>query len=717
MITLLWRIITGLQQPNLTKKTECSKPANKPTDILPPFNPRPKKRLPTICGRSKAARASIISRREVLSGKAKFGIVGDGKELPQIALAKYFQNGDFRSGYYRDQTLALVLGMVTFNQLFAQLYAHPDLDFEPHSAGRQMNAHFATRLLDENGQWKSHTAQPNTSADISPTAGQMPRALGLALASKKYRELPDLHDRTQFSNQGNEITFVTIGDASTSEGHFWETLNAAGVLKVPMIVSVWDDGYGISVPIDYQTTKGSISAATAGFAFDEQTGKGIYIRTVRAWDYVGLCNTYREVTKLVREHHIPALIHVQEVTQPQGHSTSGDHRRYKQKERLDLETEKDCNRQMRLWLIENGYATDEQLTELEAAAKQEVREAQKRAWQEVNAPIQQYVADLNEQYQRLQQTVSQPNVLSEAQQQLQKAIAMGSGRREIAHSVRTVLMQLHNELASVLAPLKTWKDNFQLQQRQTYNSYLFSQSNLSALNVQEVPAIYNDDSPMIEGFAVLNACFDAALLRMPELMAFGEDVGKIGDVNQSLQALQDKYGEARVFDTGIRELTIMGQGIGLAMRGLRPIAEIQYLDYFLYGLQPVSDDLATLQYRTCGGQKAPLIIRTRGHRLEGIWHAGSPIGMLLGSVRGVHLLVPRNMTQAAGFYNTLLQSDDPAIVIEVLNGYRLREKLPANISEMTVPLGQTEVLRRGTEVYFVLLTVRVAALRSKPPSG
>lgn len=642
--------------------------------------------------------ASLLGRKEVLTGKAKFGILGDGKELPQLALSKVFENGDFRSGYYRDQTLMLALGNVTVTQLFTQLYAHPNLKEEPHSAGRQMNAHFATRSLNEKGEWNNLMQIKNTSADISSTAAQMPRAVGLALASKKYRQVAQLQQLNGFSNNGNEITFVTIGDASTSEGHFWEAMNAAGVLQIPMVVSVWDDGYGISVPIEFQTTKGSISELMSGFKTDE-LGRGIDLYTVYAWNYPELLKTYRQAAETARKTHRPALIHVKEVTQPQGHSTSGSQERYKSKERLQWEAEHDCLLKMRQWIIETGISDAETLDAIDSEAKDIAREAQKKAWAQFMHPIQQSLKELEAIYLQLQQQVAQPQIPEAALQTLKTSL--NPTRRDVAANARKTLRLLRHENPQTTLPLKEWTARYQQQNHRAYADHLYSQSAQAIDNIKTNPPVYSQNSPVVNGFEVLNACFDAMLQRDPRVVAFGEDVGKIGDVNQGFAGMQAKHGIERVFDTGIREVTIIGQGIGMAMRGLRPIAEIQYLDYFIYGLQPVSDDLATLQYRTFGGQKAPLIIRTRGHRLEGIWHTGSPIGMLLNSVRGVHLLVPRNMTQAAAMYNTMLLSDEPAIIIECLNGYRLKEKLPDNIADITLALGTPEVLRSGTDITLV----------------
>ncbi|QQS28640.1 MAG: transketolase [Sphingobacteriales bacterium] len=642
--------------------------------------------------------ASILGRKEVLSGKAKFGILGDGKELPQIAMSKVFEKGDFRSGYYRDQTLMMALGNVTVPQLFAQLYAHPDLEEEPHSAGRQMNAHFATRSLNEQGEWNDLMQIKNTSADISSTAGQMPRAVGLALASKKYREIDTLQEFNKFSDNGNEVVFVTIGDASTSEGIFWEAMNAAGVMKIPMIVSVWDDGYGISVPIEFQTTKGSISELMSGFKTDEKAS-GFEIYTVFAWDYPSLIKTYQTAVANARKTHTPVLIHVKEVTQPQGHSTSGSHERYKSKERLQWEIDKDCLLGFRNWILDTGLADVQTLDIIDDDAKAEAKEAQRTAWKQFNLPIQNDLKHTLEIFDRLLKVVDQPEILTNAKLALQSEL--NPTRREVAHHIRKTLAELRFEHPQNIKELRDWNNSFQKNNLQLYTTYLHSHSKLNALLVEEIPPVYSPSSKMVNGFEVLNGCFDAIFDRDPRVLAFGEDLGQIGDVNQGFAGLQSKYGIERVFDTGIREATIIGQGIGLAMRGLRPIAEIQYLDYFIYGLQPIADDLATLHYRTYGGQKAPMIIRTRGHRLEGIWHTGSPIGMILNSVRGVYLLTPRNMVQAAGFYNTMMQSDEPAIIIECLNGYRLKEMMPDNLSTFTVPLGVPDVLKEGKDITLI----------------
>jgi 2-oxoisovalerate dehydrogenase E1 component len=643
--------------------------------------------------------ASIIGRKEVFMGKAKFGIFGDGKEVAQIAMAKAFKKGDFRSGYYRDQTFMFAIGELTIQQYFSQLYAHTDVEADPASAGRLMNGHYATRMLDENGKLKNLTEHKNSSADISPTAGQMPRLLGLAYASKVFRNNSQLKSFTDLSINGNEIAFGTIGNASTSEGMFFEAINAAGVLQVPMLMSVWDDGYGISVPQEYHTTKGSISQALAGFQRTKNE-KGFEIFVAKGWDYVGLIDTYLRAEKICREEHVPVLLHVEEVTQPQGHSTSGSHERYKSKERLAWEVEYDCIRKMREWIIDEVMVLPEEVEAIEKEAKHSAKQARDRAWKAFMEDIkknQQIVVQL---LTRAEGESAHAAELEEVKTDLIKAI--NPTRLDTMKAAKKGLRILRNEAnLESRAELSRWILNAEDENYERYSSYLYSQSDESALKVHQVDPVYSESSSIVDGREILQMCFDAALTRDPKVLAFGEDVGKIGDVNQGFAGLQQKHGEIRVTDTGIRECTIIGQGIGLALRGLRPIAEIQYLDYFIYALQTLSDDLACLHYRTKGGQKAPLIIRTRGHRLEGVWHAGSPIGMILNSLRGIYILVPRNMTQAAGFYNTMLQSDDPALIIECLNGYRLKEKLPDNIGEFTVPLGVPEILREGTDITLV----------------
>ncbi|WP_338763447.1 thiamine pyrophosphate-dependent enzyme [Bernardetia sp. ABR2-2B] len=647
--------------------------------------------------------ASLLGRKEVFAGKAKFGIFGDGKEVPQIAMAKAFQKGDFRSGYYRDQTFMLALEEITLEQYFAQLYAHTDVEVDPASAGRQMNGHFATRSIDENGNWKNLTEQYNSSADISPTAGQMPRLVGLALASKTYRQNADiLSEYTNFSKNGNEIAFGTIGDASTSEGLFWEAINAMGVLQVPVLMSVWDDGYGISVPKKYQTTKESISEVLAGFQRDENH-KGYEIIKVKAWDYAELCRVYAKAANLCRTEHQPILIHVEEVTQPQGHSTSGSHSRYKPKERLEWEKEHDCLVQMRKWIIEEGIANEAELDKIEKESFARARDARNHAWKAFNEDMktdQDEALNLIERANHQSSNKAVQNELVDVHVTLKNTL--NAMRLDTIKAVKAALRILKNDLENpVRVNLKMFLERTNTENHDRYNSHLYSETELSALKVEEIKPTYSDESPVVDGREVLQACFINAFEKNPLVVAFGEDVGKIGDVNQAFAGLQEQFGESRITDTGIREATIMGQGIGMAMRGLRPIAEIQYLDYLLYGLQILSDDLACLRYRTKAGQKAPMIIRTRGHRLEGVWHAGSPIGTILGALRGIYVLVPRDMTQAAGFYNTMLKSDDPALIIECLNGYRLKEKTPDNVGEFTVPLGVPEILQEGNHVTVV----------------
>ena len=631
--------------------------------------------------------ASLIGRKEVLTGKAKFGIFGDGKEIAQVAMARYMQKGDFRAGYYRDQTIMFALGLSTVQKFFAQLYAHPSTEHEPSSAGRSMNGHFGTRMLDENGEWLPQTDRINISSDISPTAGQMPRALGLAFASKVYKSNEDLHSHTDFSKKGNELSWVTIGNASTSEGHFWESINAAGVMQVPMLVSIWDDEYGISVHAKHQTTKQNLSALLSGFKTDK-FGTGIELITVNGWDYPALINAYKKAAEVCRNKHTPVVVHVKELTQPQGHSTSGSHERYKSKDRLQWEVEHDCVTKMRAWILENNIAESEELATLEKQAETEVKEAKKAAWTaytgEIKAEVLEAVSLLND-------------VDTEAASNLQST--MDPGRKDILKTIHSVL---RNNIGSTpINTLQEYYTNYLTKYQDTYSSHLHSQSPQSALKVQEIKPEYGDDNAELNGFEILNRNFDRILSSHPEVIAFGEDVGKIGDVNQGFAGLQEKHGEHRVMDMGIRENTIVGQAVGASLRGLRPIAEIQYLDYLLYGLQIMSDDIATIQYRTKGGQKYPLIIRTRGHRLEGIWHSGSPMGMILNAVRGMNVLVPRDMTRAAGFYNTLLKSDEPALIIECLNGYRLKEKVPTNLSEFTVPVGVPETLQYGEDVTVV----------------
>ncbi|ARV08685.1 transketolase [Winogradskyella sp. PC-19] len=640
---------------------------------------------------------SLLGRREVLTGKAKFGIFGDGKEVPQIAWAKAFQNGDFRSGYYRDQTFMMAISQLTIEQFFAGLYANTDLKEEPMSAGRQMGGHFATHSLDDNGEWKNLTEQKNSSADISPTAGQMPRLLGLAQASKIYRNVNGI-DTTKFSKQGNEIAWGTIGNASTSEGLFFETINAAGVLQVPMVISIWDDEYGISVHAKHQTTKENISEILKGFQRDENNN-GYEIFRVNGWNYPELIDTFQRAGKIARTEHVPIMIHVQELTQPQGHSTSGSHERYKSKDRLAWETEYDCNTQMRQWMIANNIATDEELSAIEKDIKKAVRDGKKAAWSAFINPL---LAEKKEAIALLERVASSSSngvFITKLRNDLD-TIAEPL-RKDILGATRKALRYLVSENSAEKIELQNWITNYIETIQPKYSSHLQSQSSKRGINQSEVLPTYDDNSEDVDGRLVLRDNFDAIFNNYPEALIFGEDAGHIGDVNQGLEGLQEKYGELRVSDTGIREATILGQGIGMAMRGLRPIAEIQYLDYILYALQLMSDDLATVHYRTKGRQKAPLIVRTRGHRLEGIWHSGSQMGGVLNLVRGIHVLVPRNMTKAAGFYNTLLDSDEPALVVECLNGYRLKEKMPNNIGKFKTPIGVVETIKEGEDITLV----------------
>ncbi|HPW98031.1 MAG TPA: thiamine pyrophosphate-dependent enzyme [Flavobacterium sp.] len=639
---------------------------------------------------------SLLGRKEVLTGKAKFGIFGDGKEVPQLALAKAFQNGDFRSGYYRDQTFMMAIGQLTIEQFFAGLYGHTDLNFDPMSAGRQMGGHFATHSLDENGNWKNLMQQKNSSADISPTAGQMPRLLGLAQASKIYRNVTGLESFTNFTNQGNEVAWGTIGNASSSEGLFFETINAAGVLQVPMVMSVWDDEYGISVHARHQTTKENISEILKGFQRDENN-KGYEIFRVNGWDYPTLVETYQKAGAIAREEHVPVLIHVQELTQPQGHSTSGSHERYKNAERLAWETEFDCLTQMRNWLLKNNIATEIELDSIDEISKNLVLEGKKAAWNAFVSPMKEEQNELVALLNSLANT--SPNQVFIQKNATDLAAIKEPIRKELLVTARKTLRLIAGENGQ--QTLATWIKNYTEKIQPKFSSHLFSQSVKNVLSAKEVLPTYSESSEEVDARLVLRDNFDAIFAKYPETLIFGEDSGNIGDVNQGLEGMQEKYGELRVADVGIREATILGQGIGLAMRGLRPIAEIQYLDYLLYAIQIMSDDLATLQYRTAGRQKAPLIIRTRGHRLEGIWHSGSPMGMIINAVRGIHVLVPRNMTKAAGFYNTLLQTDEPALVIECLNGYRLKEKMPTNLGDFKTPIGVVETIKTGTDITVV----------------
>ncbi len=627
---------------------------------------------------------SLLGRKEVLTGKAKFGILGDGKELPQVAMARSFQKGDFRSGYYRDQTFMMALGLCSVQNYFAQLYADPQND--PFSKGRQMNAHFASPLIDPDGQWLDHIQQFNISADISSTAGQMSRALGLALASKYYRASDVLSVSTSFSSSGNEVSFCTIGDASTSEGIFWETLNAAAVTQVPLAVSVWDDGYGISVPKELQTVKSSISEALSGFEASKKQ-KGIRIYKAKAWDYAELISTYREGIKKCREDHIPVLFHIEEVTQPQGHSTSGSHERYKSAKRMKWELEFDCNKKMADWLIEKNIATQDLIDELDKRSKSYVREQKNIAWNNYLQPV-------------LEKREQLINIL-ERMDANDKSALLRSMKEPSVYELVELARSVVIEYGDQHSDLNEWIQVQYQEAEKNYHTDIYSSTRFAAIRVPEIKARYSEDSAELNGYQILNAFFDKKLEQDARILAFGEDVGKIGDVNQGFAGLQDKYGVDRVFDCGIREWSIIGQAIGSSMRGLRPIAEIQYLDYIVYAMSPLMDDLATVRYRSAGQQAAPAIIRTRGHRLEGIWHSGSPIGFLLHSLRGICICVPRNMTQAAGMYNTLLKSDDPGLIIECLNGYRLKEKLPDNIGEFTVPIGKVEILEPGNDLTLV----------------
>jgi pyruvate/2-oxoglutarate/acetoin dehydrogenase E1 component/TPP-dependent pyruvate/acetoin dehydrogenase alpha subunit len=650
--------------------------------------------------------ASLMGRREVLTGKAKFGIFGDGKEVPQVALAKFFKPGDWRSGYYRDQTWMFALGIATPQQFFAQMYADPDIKNDPWSAGRQMNSHFATPNTDEEGNWLPLAEQYNTAADMAPTAAQMPRSVGFAFASACFRNVPQLKDLKHLSNNGNEVCFCSIGDASTSEGHFWETVNAAAVLQIPLAIFVWDDGYGISVPVKYQTTKGSISVALSGLQKEDDTN-GINIYRVKAWDYAGMCEVFEHGIDHIRRTHTPALFHVEEVTQPQGHSTSGSHERYKSPERLEWEREWDCIKKMKEWLLTNELTTEDELDEIETGVKKLIRSSREKAWKEYQAPI-------------LEQVTKTKKLLAPlaSNENIKKALAEITANREPLRKDVVKALSLAKEFGLPQQELQDVIDflkELESQNEKYFNTFLYNSGPKSALNVKEVKPAYNDDI-VLNGYEVINRYFDALFASHTTVFAFGEDLGQIGDVNQGFAGLQQKHGDKRIFDTGIRELTIMGQGVGMALRGLRPIAEIQYLDYVLYGLQVLSDDLASLHYRTAGLQSCPMIIRTRGHRLEGIWHSGSPLGMIINSLRGIYVCVPRNMVQAAGMYNTLLQGNDPGLIIECLNGYRLKEKLPSNLLEIAVPLGIPEVIREGSDVTVVsygstLRVIQEAAIR------
>ena len=641
----------------------------------------------------KSRQASLIGRREVLSGKAKFGIFGDGKELAQLAMAKVFQPGDFRSGYYRDQTLMFAIGMHTISEYFAQLYADADLSREPATGGRSMNAHFATRMLNSDGSWRNLTSMKNSSADVSPTASQMPRLVGLAYASKLYRKLDVLKEITEFSSDGNEIAFGTIGNASAAEGMFWESLNAISVLQSPAIISIWDDNFGISVSNQYQFGK-DLADLLEGFRRNDGDQYGYNIYSVRGWDYSELVKTYQLASEVTREKHIPSIIHVKELTQPQGHSTSGSHERYKSEERLAWEHEFDCLNQFRNWILKNQFSDEGELSKLEKEDREEVEKIREQAWQAYKAPILDEISELV----NLLDGSASPEVHSIVQS---LSTSQNSLRKDVYEAVSKILRVTRDQIFPGREELVNYKSRLGVESNTRYGSHVYSQSDKSALLVKSTKDLYSENSPLLNGFEILNRAFDQMLERNPRVVAFGQDLGKIGGVNQGFAGLQEKYGKLRVSDTGIRETTIIGQAIGLAMRGLRPIAEIQYIDYLLYALQIISDDLATVHWRTAGGQKAPVIIRTRGHRLEGIWHSGSPMAGVLNLVRGLYLIVPRNMVQAAGFYNTLLLSDDPGIIVEVLNGYRLKERMPDNIGEFTIPLGVPEVIRQGTDVSVV----------------
>ena len=641
---------------------------------------------------------SLLGRREVLTGKAKFGIFGDGKEVPQLAWAKAFKNGDWRSGYYRDQTFMMAIGQLTVQQFFAGLYGHTDINADPMSSGRQMGGHFATHSLDTDGSWKNLTEQKNSSPDISPTAGQMPRLLGLAQASKIFRNVKGSQKGSNFSVNGNEVAWGTIGNASTSEGLFWETINAAGVLQVPMVTSVWDDEYGISVHAKYQTTKENISEILKGFQRNEEE-KGFEIIRVRGWDYPELVTAYERASQIAREEHVPVLIHIQELTQPQGHSTSGSHERYKSKDRLHWESNFDCNKRMREWIISSDIATDEALTEIEKEIRQQVREGKKAAWDAFLAPQKQEQQEAITLLGNLAENSANKNFIEKIKKEL--LAEKEPLRKDIITAARKALRYVVGEDSTEKKQLQDWINNYFETIQPKFSAHLYSEAKENAKTIKEVIPTYAPDAQDVDGRLIIRDNFDAIFQNHPDVLIFGEDTGKIGDVNQGLEGMQDKYGKLRVADSGIREATILGQGIGMAMRGLRPIAEIQYLDYILYSLQIMSDDLVTVRYRTNGMQKAPLIVRTRGHRLEGIWHSGSPMGALVHLLRGMYILVPRNMTKAAGFYNTLLETDEPALVVECLNGYRLKEKMPNNLGEIRTPIGVVETVKEGSDITLV----------------
>jgi pyruvate/2-oxoglutarate/acetoin dehydrogenase E1 component/TPP-dependent pyruvate/acetoin dehydrogenase alpha subunit len=669
-------------------------------DTLSELSLSPEDILQDYCLAYRSRQASYIGRREVLSGKAKFGIFGDGKELPQLAMARAFRKGDFRSGYYRDQTFMFATGMTTIQEFFAQLYAHADLEAEPATAGRAMNGHFASRSLNPDGSWKNLTEQYNSAADVSPTGSQMPRTVGLAYASKLYRQLDELKQFTQFSQDGNEVAFATIGNASCAEGMFWETVNAIGVLRCPAILTIYDDGYGISVANVNQIAKEDLAVLLEGFRRPPgECCDGFDIYSVKGWDYPALVEAFQKAARVAREEHMPSILHVYDLTQPQGHSTSGSQERYKSKERLEWEAEWDCLKKFREWIIDQVLVSDEELIKMEKELYQEVEETRKKAWLAYSQPI----LDDRQQALRLIDQAAQNSTQAVEIAKVHNNLASQPAplRRDIMAAIREVLILTKDESATERQTLIEWRKEQEALAEDRYSSYLYSPSGDSALGVAEIKPVYSEGSPTLMGFEVLNACFDAALRREPRLIAFGEDVGRLGDVNQAFRGLQEKYGPLRVSDTGIREATILGQAIGMAMRGLRPLAEVQYLDYLLYALQIIADDLANLLWRTRGGQKAPVIVRTRGHRLEGIWHSGSPMAGIINLVRGMHVLTPRDMTQAAGFYNTLLRAEEPGIVVEVLNGYRIKERLPDNIGEFTVPLGVPDVLRVGEDLTLV----------------
>lgn len=641
---------------------------------------------------------SYIGRQDVFRGRAKFGVFGDGKELAQIAMSKVFRKGDFRSGYYRDQTFMAAIGGLTWQQFFAQLYAHTDVEHDPFTGGRSMNAHYGNRWINDKGEWLDQTEMYNTVCDVSSTAGQMPRAIGLAYASKLFRENPDLQHLTKFSNQGNEVCFTTIGDASTSQGMFFEAINAAGVLQIPIIFSVWDDGYGISVPIKYQTTKSSISEALAGFQRKDGSN-GLEIIVARAWNYVELIEAYQRAALYARDQHVPVLVHVIEVTQPQGHSTSGSHERYKSKERLQFEHEFDCNVHFKNWILENDYASQDELNDIETQAKEVAKKSRNAAWTAFRDSLKPEFDSATALLKKVSAENKNIKEISVIRELLEKT--ENPARRDVTSAIRKTVRALRFEDSPVKKALIKWLEDVAPENYKRFNSHLLSEYPTSPMNVQGIAPIYKDDSPLVDGREIINTFFDNLLETDPRVFALGEDVGKIGDVNQGFAGLQEKHGELRVTDAGIRETTIIGQGIGAAMRGLRPIVEIQYFDYIYYALPTLTDDLASLRYRTVGQQAAPLIVRTRGHRLEGIWHSGSPMSAMLGALRGVHVLVPRNFVQAAGFYNTILKGDDPALIIECLNGYRIKEKLPTNLTDVCVPLGVPETLKEGSDLTIV----------------